>query len=194
MSSLVGCHRVTERATADFSATVRSVCPPRTSDEFFFPVRLLPTLQRESALLRALGEPSLSCENEPSERYRIFLSRPFQDSLVIRMDRSRSGYVIVAHSFTGGTGGEPLTLRRVVSKAITELQGRAFSAAFEQAGFWAMTTVPVRGPGEAICLDCVGATVEAKQQLRYHVVERSPALESGAFRGACEMLVSLAGL
>ena len=185
-----GVTKAREPSTA-FAEVARTGCAIPAGSEFFFPrgtfrEEPLPPWHRSmdgfvrpriSDTLRALREPSLSCQGSRAQVFRFLWQQDFRGSTAIRMvlptDPAFAASVRVLNEPT-----RPISLRAQ----------REFLATFERADFWNMPTYK-----DAVGLDGASWIVEARIGPHYHVVDRwSP--PAGPFRDLGLSFMRLAGL
>lgn len=182
------------------AAEVRSTCPTLTDKNYFFPHGLLDSTRADiddyvrvwySKSLRVMGEPSLSCGDNPRvETYRFLWLRTFHHPISIRITRSESGIALVAIELTGAGGGEPGSIGRRVHKSLTVAQWESLQGVLNHVAFW---KVPTRPPEPGLGLDGAQWIIEGRRAAQYHVVDRwTP--KKGSYRDAGLHFLQLSGL
>ncbi|HVJ13989.1 MAG TPA: hypothetical protein VM686_01050 [Polyangiaceae bacterium] len=145
-------------------------CPPAKDDTFFFPKRSLgfrePHFDADafrrrwySLALRAMAEPSLSCESVAGETYRFLWLRSFHPQIAVRVEAMAAGARLTA--FEQEYGGNR------TNRTLSTDEWNLLQEALDRADFW--TTDPwVRRGGP----DGAQWVFEGRLDSRYQVVDR----------------------
>ena len=178
----------------------RPSCADRRSSAFFFPTGTFrsPDQPRHfdvdasnrvglSAVLDAVGEPSLSCRNSRSMDLRFLWIRNMRQSLMVRVtipeDQSLEASVLT--DGPGYDGADSIERRQ---RKLTRTERRLLVASLETAEFWKMLSA-----FDPPFPDADSFLVEARVAAAYHVVGRR--LEkAGPFRELGALFIKMAGL
>lgn len=136
--------------------------------------------------LRAMHEPSLSCDELPRvEAYRFLWLRSFHAPVSVRVQHIGSQYVLDAVVLNGAGGYAPGDEARRVHKTISSNEWTQITNAIDQVHFWGLPT-----EGASAGNDGAQWIVEGRTD-RYHVVDRWGGEENAQVG---RLLLTLAGL
>jgi len=148
------------------SRSFRAQCPDRSSEDFYFPA-VSGTRGDTGSLSRylaALGEPSLSCGQNP-ESYRLIDAG--ERIRVVRVDSGKGGANL---RFVQGTLSLDVDVVRSVrrqDRALAATEWHSLESSIAASGFW---TEPGDGPGE-LTMDHI-EVIEGRRGNRYRVLRR----------------------
>ena len=174
---------------------VLDVCPPIVDPpEAAHAFGHVESWQRQSWLLRELGERALACgPSHADEVYRLAVvySHSTYSPFVVRVERSDRRVTVSGSVFQWVHGTPMASLKRTFQsqRSITESEWSELVAAIENAGFWTMEHNPeVEG-----LLDGSTWLIEGRRDRGHHIVEYQTS-EDGSFRSLALSLIRLAGL
>jgi hypothetical protein len=150
-----------------------------------------------SSQLAAMGEPSLSIQNQNKELvFRFLWLRSFHHPIAIRIEKQSDSIFLFLTELTGMGGYNPGEIYKSYKIKISMNDFNKITLLIEEIDFWNMSTVlSLNNSSETITIQADGAEwiFEGKVKEKYHVVRRwSP--ESGNFRELCLFFIKLAGL
>lgn len=176
------------------AVAVRTVCPPSTSLDYFFPEGALIPQNTDSdraqrsaiaGFLDSTGAPSLSCGLATTEAYRLLRVGDNLWEFEITVSRNRDSWTLnVTEPRTATTS--PMTLNRT-SLAIRADDVGSVRAAFETAKFWTMPAyLEVEGEGQVW-------VIEARVDSSYKVVTRPSYKDDPLFKQLVETFHRISG-
>jgi hypothetical protein len=125
--------------------------------------------------LKALHEPSLwelSRQDPNAEAYRFLWLRSFNHPIAVRLMVRTNGSGWMNSRMTTGQGGfKPGRISRYSVSWLRKGQTQAFLAAFENANFWNLPTLP-DADENAVELDGAQWIIEGVRNGTYHIVDR----------------------
>lgn len=181
---LAGC------ATAQTSSAASACSGP----ERYFPAGTFPAgypgsdLQRRqwySTVLARLDEPSLSCDGDVGDSYRLIWLSSLAHPVVIRVSRRGERIVAEAFQLSGTGGGDPGGLLHRVERPLSVTDWNRIETAVRLSDFWQLPT-----SGNLYGAHGEQWIVEGRRGDRYHVVDRwSP--QAGRYRDLAVLLFDL---
>ena len=121
--------------------------------------------------LRALGEhPLCDSAGVPAEVYRLTWLPSFHPTVVVRIERTLSAYILIAKAESGAGGYEPGHLARDTTYTLGEGERAEFVSLLSAADFWTVPTTPP--PDRLGGFDGAQWVLEGLGRGRYHVVDR----------------------
>jgi hypothetical protein len=177
----------------------RSDCTNASSDKYFFPRGSVGEQFKHfdqdefvrswySKHLRAMSEPSLSCNPAGAETYRFLWLRTWGHPIAVRVAGLSTSGVISAVELDGAGGYGPGKILRSVNRQLSRDESDQVWAGLKAVDFWKM---PSRLPKSG--MDGAQWIMEGRKAEQYHVVDRwSP--QEGQYREFCLLLVKLAGV
>ena len=123
--------------------------------------------------------PIAPATNPEAEIYRIFIVPTFYHALSIRVEKSGSGYLLVAKRLSGQGDYGWGTLKDEKKRRLSEREWQTFLNLLNETSFWSMPAgqdrefEPPEGVEAAICcMDSTSWILEGMRRGKYHVVDR----------------------
>jgi hypothetical protein len=151
-----------------------------------------------SGQLRAAAEPRLRATGEDREIFRLSWIPSFHPTVIVRVERNESQYVLVAKRLTGAGGYEPGKVGEQVRRPLERSEWNAFNRHLKAANFWSMQ--PDEPPkftenGEQVIgTDGSQWFLEGASRTEYHFVDRWFIEDYPSYFRACLCLLALSGL
>ena len=183
-------------------ARILSVCPPPSSDNYFFQP---PTFASDtydgaasrkeiSSLFTLMSEPSLSCGAAPDEGYRLLNYFPHwgpPHPVAIRLIRFGSRRGLVAVSLIGEQA-TALAKGDRIQKQLTNQDWMAFNAAVDRVGFWIVPNRPAKN--NLAILDGDRWVIEGRRGGLYRTLPLSDFVSRPAIAELVKAFFTMAGM
>jgi hypothetical protein len=174
-----------------------AACKDPSSDMFFFPEGSfglkLPKLDLDRALrhwysghLRAMAEPSLSCE-DAGEAYRFLWLRTWGRPIAVRVQARDGAATVSAIELTGAGGYKPGEVRRRLNRVLTQAEWAQILDGLQRIELWTMPAADSQRR-----MDGAEWILEGRKGPSYHAVARWSPTE-GAYRDLCLLLLKVSG-
>ena len=179
------------------TSRVRSTCPDRLDNTFFFPAGSLGQRNARfdedrflrnwySGKLRKMLEPSLSCGDARGDTFRFTWLRSFHPPVAVRVFAGPKSAELVAIQMSGSGGYAPAAAVEQPHRALLPSEWKDLNDALARSDFWNLPSSRDQGG-----IDGAQWIVEGRVGSQYHVVDRwTP--ESGTFRDLGLLFLKLA--